>query len=255
MPRTLRTSNPVRRGHPLNQGRIAWWITLPHTQGTTTWFDIVGTNHASLVGMGNATNGWRPTHRPGGFGHLVTDGSAGYLLNTNLPSSGNMAFAAWVVRGAGRTASGYGSIAGHETLPAASDWYFYFNPSNVLSIDIPYVLANAAVGGTVSDTTSWHQVGFTRSGTTGSWSYSIFLDGKVTATATTTSNPVLSPFYLSLASSFSGAVGAATNFQQLAIDDASVWFGNPIATANPAAFAALHYDQSIRGNPDTLNYF
>lgn len=61
----------VNRGHPLNRGRVAWWLALPGTNyGGARWYDLAGSNHGTL------TNGpaWRGTSRPGGWGHLLFDG-------------------------------------------------------------------------------------------------------------------------------------------------------------------------------------
>lgn len=65
--------------HPLNQGRVAWWLTLPHTYGQGRWIDIIGKNQGSMISMSNATNGWRGANRIGGRGQILFDGSAGYI--------------------------------------------------------------------------------------------------------------------------------------------------------------------------------
>lgn len=84
MPRHVRTIGTVNRRHPLNRGRVAWWLCLPHLSGTQTWYDLMGSNHGKLTNMANASNGWQPTFRPGGRGQVLFDGSAGYV---SIPSS------------------------------------------------------------------------------------------------------------------------------------------------------------------------
>ncbi len=54
-------------------------MCLPGRMGGNTWHDLMGLNHGALTSMGNTSNGWRGTTRPGGFGHLLFDGTAGYV--------------------------------------------------------------------------------------------------------------------------------------------------------------------------------
>lgn len=67
--------DPVVREHPLNQGRVAWWLAVPSFYGMT-WRDLMGQNHGTLTNMTTAgTSGWGSTTRPGGFGEMRFDGT------------------------------------------------------------------------------------------------------------------------------------------------------------------------------------
>jgi hypothetical protein len=71
--------NPVSDS-PLNQGLLAWWLTLPGRKGNT-WFDLKGKYHAPLT---NAPK-WGGGGRPGGFADLqLTRGSSQYASATGL---------------------------------------------------------------------------------------------------------------------------------------------------------------------------
>jgi hypothetical protein len=39
------------------------------------------------------------------------------------------------------------------------------------------------------------------------------------------------------------------------LNDLSIWGGNSLAAANPATFFATAYEQTLRGNPETLNWY
>ena len=249
MPRTLRTSNPVRQGHPLNQGCVAWWLTLPHTQGTATWFDLMGTNHGSLVSMGNANNGWRPTHRPGGYGHVLFDGTAGYALcrsSAILSGKSNWAIAAWVKTTTSADVAVYcergttgNDIVKLELHFGGSIFLTYRNDAGNL---IQFGGVNKANDG------AWHRGIVVFNGT----AFSIFFDGRADGSSSWANpNTLTDAVQVRIGAD---AADATANFPG-SIDGVKLWTGNSLAISNPAAFAAFEYDQSIRGNPDTLNYF
>lgn len=48
----------VNRSHPLNRGRLSWWLGLPHLAGGTLLYDIVGNNHATIIGAPPWTRGF-----------------------------------------------------------------------------------------------------------------------------------------------------------------------------------------------------
>jgi hypothetical protein len=72
--------DPVNRAHPLNDGLVTWWLTLPPTDGGLRWYDLLGLNHGTLANFG-AGFGWRGTTRPGGFGQLTFDAAAGSAVD------------------------------------------------------------------------------------------------------------------------------------------------------------------------------
>jgi hypothetical protein len=78
-------ADPVNREHPLNRGRVGWWLTLPGLAGGGTFWDLMGLNHGALTGMG-AGLGWKGTSRPGGYGALQGDGTAACVIIPNSPS-------------------------------------------------------------------------------------------------------------------------------------------------------------------------
>lgn len=82
-------------------------------------------------------------------------------------------------------------LASHHTTDAvASDWFFYINPSDSkLRIDIPWVAGNVVSGATALVTGTPYTLAFTRTGSAGSWTYTIYINGKQDGSASTASNP------------------------------------------------------------------
>ena len=100
------------------------------------------------------------------------------------------------------------SVASHHTTDgSASDWYLYFNASDNLVIDIPWVLGSVVVGSTAVTNLAWRDVGFTRSGVTGDWTYKVFYEGIEDGSATTASNPNTSDHDMNMGNLSSGDTG------------------------------------------------
>lgn len=72
------TPDPLVGEHPLNRGKVAWWLTVPGWDGGRQWYDLIGSNHGTLANMGVGW-GWRNTARPGGWGQVQFDGTSSYV--------------------------------------------------------------------------------------------------------------------------------------------------------------------------------
>lgn len=101
------TSDPVSRHHPLNQGKVAWWLTLPEWYGGRQWIDLMSLYPGTLTNMASASvSGWRGTTRPGGWGHLLFDGVDDYVdSGTASLTTGEFAVALWAYSASGAGAA------------------------------------------------------------------------------------------------------------------------------------------------------
>lgn len=91
------TSDPVEQHHPINVGRVAWWLTLPPLDGGRQWFDLMGLYPGTLTNMSTSSSGWRGTTRRGGFGNLTFDGSDDRVDISGFSGiTGNLSVALWV---------------------------------------------------------------------------------------------------------------------------------------------------------------
>lgn len=70
--------NPLT-DHTLNNGRVAWWLTVPQWFGGGTWYDLVNAYAGTLTGF--TGNVWTPSSPPSGNGSLSYN-----ILNTNYVS-------------------------------------------------------------------------------------------------------------------------------------------------------------------------
>ena len=108
---------PINWSHPLNDKRLAWWMSIPSWDGGTQLRDLCGLYHGAFTSMANANNGWRDANaRPGQLAKSVLlDGSAGYMAVGNpvaLRLQKPFSLAAWF-----RTprTDGYNAILAHTT--------------------------------------------------------------------------------------------------------------------------------------------
>lgn len=80
--------DPINRNHPINSGRVAWWLALPGLDGGKTLYDLIGLHPASIV---NNTIGWSSAGTP------FLDGTAGYIdtgtkIQNLAPGNGSIAW-------------------------------------------------------------------------------------------------------------------------------------------------------------------
>jgi hypothetical protein len=237
------TPAPVNRHHPLNRGRAGWWLGLPGLTGGRQFPDLMGLNHGVLTSMGNTSNGWRSTTRPGGRSQIITDGSAGYVdcgTPAGLNGATQATLACWIYRAATSTAVAFGASAGSNRDRFSCIWFsdgnlyaaaedsgnfFFFCPAN---------------------TTGWHRVVvvFDSFLVGNSNRYKIYFDGIQQSLS----------FNGSAANNL-GTVGPLTigkdsiaRFGAGAYDDFSLWLRPLTATE-----VQQDYILSRKGYPDVLN--
>ena len=89
-------SNPVNTNHPLNQGRLAWWLTLPGWDGGVTWYDLMGLYPATLSTLGSGGN-WSSSSRPGSYGDIAFNGTDGNIIDgPPEPRPTSITLATWI---------------------------------------------------------------------------------------------------------------------------------------------------------------
>lgn len=225
---TIRTSDPVNLNHPLNQGRVAWWMALPHLASGPTWTDLMGLNHGTLTGMGNAANGWRSTTRPGGSGHVLFDGATGYIA-TPLVLAPAFTVAAWE-----RVPAAPGGFPMWLSAPGSPDFELGYSASNVFYSGNSFLTSTYG-----ADDGNWHRILFAVGGGTATF----YLDGRprqtVSYTPTTFSGPLYIGEYYGNGYRFGGEM-----------DDVGVW--NRKLT-DPLAW--LDFDLSRGSYPGVMNRY
>lgn len=248
--RRVDARDPVNRPHPLNRGRAAWWLALPHNSGGATWYDLMGLNPGVFTSMGNTSNGWRNAPaRPGSLGPgVLTDGTAG-AVNCGAPaglnSAAQAAYAGWVYKPSNSTTAGLGGSSGVSGGNNRFSFNWFTDGTGYFAAE-----SSALAYGTCTIPVGWNRVFccFDGAGAGNAGRLQVFLGGvpqALTFSGTIgTAIGTVSPFTIGRDSSDRPAAGQ--------YDDVALWLG--LSGASAPAFAAMDYDQSRRGYPDALNY-
>ena len=113
--RPINMADPVNRQHPLNQGRVSWWLGLPELSGGRCIYDLMQSVPGVLTNMTTAATGWAASTRPGGYASLKLDGATvGAYVDTKVTGivGPPLTFTAWVYR---TTGTGQRAILGNSS--------------------------------------------------------------------------------------------------------------------------------------------
>lgn len=226
--------------HPLNEGRVLWLQGLTtELTGGPQWFDTARNNPGTL------TNGpvWTPT--PYGAGITAASGSS-QMVDCGTPAGLNGAtkavLSAWVYKPDNSVTAGLGASGGSTGGGDRFSFFWYTDGTGYFSAE-----NGSAAYGFVSIPVGWRRVCAAYDGTAGgnSTRLRVWVDGvpqtlSFTGTIPATLSSIVGPFTVGRDSS--------TRYCDGTYPDVSLWLGRAWSDAD----AALDFDQSLRGNPDTL---
>lgn len=245
----------VNWDHPLNRGRIAWWLAHPSLPHGKVWRDLCGLS-GRRPNTGTLTNGpvWAGAKgRPGGFGSLTFDGTDDEVIVSapdgsplDVTGAGGITYGGWVRP---TTSATYQLICGKVANPSARQYALYLTAgaTSQVYVALSGVSVFGAAGAAVTLSTAWVVSAWNHLIATydGNNLCTIYLNGRsvaVTACAGSMTNITTTSVYLGWAD-VDGAYAV-----QGAADDLGVW--NRWLSAEQVADL---FDQSRRGHPDTLS--
>lgn len=249
--RNIRTRDPVNRRWAVNEGLAGWWLAIPGLSGGATWYDLLGINPGILSNMGNANNGWRTSSRPGGNAHVLFDGAAGFIDLTNMPNvfSDGMTVGCWV-NFTNVTSGVFNTLMSQFTSDGGSGQFllgahitgqtFSFDQNAATEIDSV---------ATLTDTTAWYHLAAVRSGSSGSWTIKLYLNGVIDSTTNTAANPDASAGSIAIGKISPAFSGATATWCHGNIDDVRIWT-RPLNDTE----VRMWYDDSRVGHPRSLNH-
>lgn len=219
----------VNRAHPLNRGRLAWWLTVPGLDGGRYLYDLMSLYPGTLTNMGSSS-GWRGTTRPGGWGHLVFDGTNDCILpagNPHLKLGTTYTVALWAKLPSTPSGGSYNSFFSCQGLAGGGSAVTYWNIDQYdgdlrfvvedngaahLAMAYGYPFTPKLAGNT------WYRIVGTRSGN----SVSLYVNGTLynsssasLGTLSNTAAPVIGASYASSAS--------PQYFTAASMDDIGIW--------------------------------
>lgn len=147
---SLDLSCPVNWTHPLNRGRVGWWLAAPPLPRGNRWQDLVGLS-SKKGNPGALTNGpvWQgPRGRPGGYGSIATVAASSQMVDCGTPigfsSITKAAYCGWIYRASTGTTAGFGGSAGTRGAIGNRFSFLWFTDANL------YVTAGSNTYATVS---------------------------------------------------------------------------------------------------------
>jgi hypothetical protein len=131
--------DPPVREHPLNSGRLAWWMVQPPTDGGSQLLNLADPhNPATLLGF-SGYGGWRPQAHPGGRGSLTMN--SGARLNPAIVQApASFSIGAWINQDTSNL-TGYRTIyadsgTGFWLLNGKIDYYYSTDRSGSLTLPV-----------------------------------------------------------------------------------------------------------------------
>jgi hypothetical protein len=234
----INMQDPVNRQHPINHGRVGWWIALHGLDGGAFLYDLMGLVSGTLTNMGSGS-GWHTPTRKGAFGHLVYDGSNDYVqmpYTAALNCTGGITIAAWIFLTSafgGKVVVGKPFTTTH-TSPFF-DWLMYINSTVTFRIGTQVQTSTSSITQSV-----WTRIMLVADGT--NWNF--YLNGILDKTLTL----AVLPTNTNSQGVRIGANVAAGEVFTGGIDDVAVWNRGLSATE-----AQADYDLSRTYYPGVLN--
>jgi hypothetical protein len=206
---TVNYGSPVNPGAPLNAGRLAWWLALPNWSGAGKWFDLCGKS------LGTLTNGpiWQRSNRPGGWGHVLFDGTDDHVVIPKQDVSNGVTIAAWF---------NPSSVSGRHTLVHNGQVLLLWNGTDIEWFPNDGLTQVTLTGGLVIG--KWYRLLVSQTGT----AYAAYLNGQPIGSGTTVALNNSAEAVTSI-----GQFSAAWFLQGLA-DDVSIW-GRGLSAAEARA--------------------
>ncbi len=243
-------AQPVNPHHPLNQGRVLWWLNLPTTNGGSKWRDLMRAGHGSLSGFGSG-EGFINGTRHGSYGAIrsTASGTGRIIEAAGVPGLPVGASDPWTIHFWHRTAAnvnlshafGFGrQLPSPGGAPTGDSRYVL----NLNSSGQRYFFWAMSVGDWITPTAwdadgIWHRIVFTCDGT----NLRLYRDGVLSAGPQAKGYTISAGNYVT---AFSRHTSASTT-ANMDLDDCGI-----LSRAWSADDVRADYDLGRRGYPGVL---
>ena len=174
---------------PDQTGMVGWW-KMDEGQGTVAGDSSGNRNSGTLSNMASpatATSGWGGGKKNHGTG-LLFDGVNDYVdLGSTLSNTGQMSISAWI--NPSSVIAGRKVIFGnHDSAATTGDYSLNIN-NTAGKLEFNWGGAVVLGGSQALSVSTWYHVVAVRSGSSGSWTAKIYINGVQDASGTTATNP------------------------------------------------------------------
>jgi hypothetical protein len=172
---------PLNFGHPINRDLVAFWGCS--NGGGLRVRDLTGHFHGTRSGIP------LPAWTAGKFGHgLSFDGTASEVVDcgSSLSQTGPMTILLWIRPS---NAGGQNEIVGNYLDGSHGNWGFELGTRSASKLSFIHGATVVVTSSASLSNNAWYQVAAVRSGTTGAWTATIYINGVIDSSATTSGNP------------------------------------------------------------------
>jgi hypothetical protein len=248
----LRNDDLIVKNATLNQNKIAWWLSVPHTSGGKFFYDLFELSNATLTNTGEGY-GWRASSRQGGFSSIYLSGNTDYLSVEDSTKfqfdTSDFTITGWFNLNTLNNANANGQQVIISRYEPANSKGFYVSVNTSGSIIFTASLSGASNSSFASSTgvisaNTWHHFTAVRSGI----NYFLYVNGKLEASGTSASLWSLSSTAQNVL--LGDMVDNSSNHYYLSgmFDDISIY--NIALTSH---YAQRTYEESRLGYPATLH--
>lgn len=248
----LRNDDLIVKNATLNQNKIAWWLSVPHTSGGKFFYDLFELSNATLTNTGEGY-GWRASSRQGGFSSIYLSGNTDYLSVEDSTKfqfdTSDFTITGWFNLNTLNNANANGQQVIISRYEPANSKGFYVSVNTSGSIIFTASLSGASNSSFASSTgvisaNTWYHFTAVRSGI----DYFLYVNGKLEASGTSASLWSLSSTAQNVL--LGDMVDNSSNHYYLSgmFDDISIY--NRALTSH---YAQRTYEESRLGYPATLH--
>jgi len=248
----LRNDDLIVKNATLNQNKIAWWLSVPHTSGGKFFYDLFELSNATLTNTGEGY-GWRASSRQGGFSSIYLSGNTDYLSVEDSTKfqfdTSDFTITGWFNLNTLNNANANGQQVIISRYEPANSKGFYVSVNTSGSIIFTASLSGASNSSFASSTgvisaNTWYHFTAVRSGI----DYFLYVNGKLEASGTSASLWSLSSTAQNVL--LGDMVDNSSNHYYLSgmFDDISIY--NIALTSH---YAQRTYEESRLGYPATLH--
>ena len=248
----LRNDDLIVKNATLNQNKIAWWLSVPHTSGGKFFYDLFELSNATLTNTGEGY-GWRASSRQSGFSSIYLSGNTDYLSVEDSTKfqfdTTDFTITGWFNLNTLNNANANGQQVIISRYESANSKGFYVSVNTSGSIIFTASLSGASNSSFASSTgiistNTWYHFTAVRSGI----NYFLYVNGKLEASGTSASLWSLSSTTQNVL--LGDMVDNSSNHYYLSgmFDDISIY--NVALTSH---YAQRTYEESRLGYPKTLH--
>lgn len=213
----------IQWSHPINKNRVAWWRVIPGMGGGSRLQDLVGRSHGTLTNFSATQNPWRGQDSSSLFsGCLSFDGTNDVVLVPSgfgsLYTTAELTAQAWIKP---NSLASLQAVVGEDSSGNVSTFMLEVGrTANRVSVVWNNTLIHTGSTNLVAGV--WSHIACVRSGSSGAWTSTIYVNGTLDSTAASGTNPTTGGVFAIGGRTSSGSAAYGGSIGEVVIDRRSL---------------------------------